>query len=67
MIAEKAGHAIHVLKWFHIMASLSKPIDQVRSEEARQLLRDGYEPVLTKTRWLLLKRQENLTAKLGAS
>ena len=24
---------------------------------------DGYEPVLTKSRWLLLKRPENLTEK----
>jgi len=63
VIAKKAGHAIHVLDRFHIMASLSKAIDQVRAEEARQLKRDGYEPVLTKTRWLLLKRPENLTAK----
>ena len=63
VIAKKAGHAIHVLDRFHIMASLSKAIDQVRAEEARQLNRDGYEPVLTKTRWLLLKRPENLTAK----
>jgi len=63
VIAKKAGHAIHVLDRFHIMASLSKAIDQVRAEEARKLKRDGYEPVLTKTRWLLLKRPENLTAK----
>jgi transposase len=63
VIAKKAGHAIHVLDRFHIMARLSKAIDQVRAEEARQLKRDGYEPVLTKTRWLLLKRPENLTAK----
>lgn len=63
VIAKNAGHAIHVLDRFHIMASLSKSIDKVRAEEARQLKRDGYEPVLSKTRWLLLKRPENLTAK----
>jgi len=63
VIAKKAGHAIHVLDRFHIMASLSKSIDKVRAEEARQLKRDGYEPVLSKTRWLLLKRPENLTEK----
>ena len=63
VIAKKAGHAIHILDRFHIMANLSKAIDQVRAEEARQLMRDGYEPVLTNTRWLLLKRPENLTAK----
>lgn len=63
VIAKKAEHAIHILDRFHIMASLSKAIDQVRAEETRQLKREGYEPVLTKTRWLLLKRPENLTAK----
>lgn len=63
VIAKKAGHATHILDRFHIMASLSKAIDQVRAEEARQLKREGHEPVLTKTRWLLLKRPENLTAK----
>lgn len=63
VIAKKAGHAIHVLDRFHIMANLSKAIDQVRAEDARQLKREGYEPVLTNSRWLLLKRPENLTAK----
>ena len=63
VIAKKAGHAIHILDRFHIMANLSKAIDQVRAEETLQLMQDGYEPVLTNTRWLLLKRPENLTAK----
>lgn len=63
VIAKKAGHAIHILDRFHIMAHLSKAIDEVRAEEARKLQENGYEPVLTKTRWLLLKRPENLTAK----
>ncbi len=31
--------------------------------EARQLREHGYEPVLKHSRWLLLKRPENLTAK----
>jgi transposase len=63
VIAKKAGDAIHVLDRFHIMAQMSKAIDKVRAEEARKLKREGYEPVLTNTRWLLLKRPENLTAK----
>jgi transposase len=63
VIAKKAGHAIHVLDRFHIMANLSKAIDKVRAEETRKLKREGYEPVLTNTRWLLLKRPENLTVK----
>ncbi len=63
VIAKKAGHALHILDRFHIMAQMSKAIDKVRAEEARKLKREGYEPVLTNSRWLLLKRPENLTAK----
>ena len=32
-------------------------------QEPRRMIRDGYEPVLTKSRWCLLQRQENLTDK----
>jgi transposase len=63
VIAKKAGQAIHVLDRFHIMAHLSKALDEVRAGEARELKTKGYEPVLTKTRWLLLKRSENLSEK----
>ncbi len=63
VIAKKAGHAIHVLDRFHIMAQMSKAIDKVRAEETRKLKQEGYEPVLSNTRWLLLKRPENLTVK----
>lgn len=61
VIAEKAGQAVHVLDRFHIMAHMNKAIDQVRAEEARRLKRDGHEPVLKHSRWVLLKRPENLT------
>jgi len=61
VIKKKAGQALHILDRFHIMAHLSKAIDEVRAEEARSLKAKGYEPILTKTRWLLLKRPENLT------
>ncbi len=33
----------------------------MRAAEAKELVRRGYEPVLKKTRWLLLKRPERLT------
>jgi len=61
VIAKKASQAVHVLDRFHIMSMLSKAIDQVRAEEAKQLRTQGYEPVLKGSRWLLLKRPENLT------
>lgn len=63
VIAQKAGQAIHVLDRFHIMALMSKAIDEVRAGEAKALVAKGCEPVLKKTRWLLLKRPENLTDK----
>ena len=63
VIAKQAGHALHILDRFHIIAQLGKAIDQVRTEEARKLKREGYEPLLSATRWLFLKRPEHLTAK----
>ncbi len=61
VIKKKAGQAIHILDRFHIVAKLNKAIDEVRAGEHRQMKKDGYEPVLEKSRWCLLKRQENLT------
>jgi transposase len=63
VIAEQLPHAIHVLDRFHIMKKMNEGIDTVRREEAEQLKRDGYEPVLKNSRWCLLKRRENLTEK----
>jgi transposase len=63
VIAKKATHAVHVLDRFHITSNLSKAIDEVRAQEVKALKAAGYEPILTRARWLLLKRPENLTAK----
>jgi len=41
---------------------MNKAIDEVRADEARRMTRDGYEPVLKKSRWCLLARRENLTS-----
>jgi transposase len=65
VVAKKAGHALHILDRFHIMAQMSKAIDEVRAQEARTLKSQGQGEVLSKTRWLLLKRPENLTANQG--
>jgi transposase len=61
LIAKHCGNALNILDRFHVVAKLNKAIDEVRASEARQLVRDGYEPVLVKSRWCLLKRPENLT------
>ena len=63
VIAQKAAGAIHVLDRFHIMSHMNKAIDEVRAKEARELKAKGYEPILTHSRWCLLKRPENLTEK----
>ncbi len=63
VIAKKAGHAIHVLDRFHIMVHFGKALNEVRASEVRELNAKGYEAILTKSRWLLLKRPENLTEK----
>jgi transposase len=63
VIAERLGQALHVLDRFHVMQKFNKALDEVRAEEARQLKRDGFEPVLKNSRWCLLKRPENRTDK----
>jgi transposase len=63
VIREQLGHAVHVLDRFHVMQQFGKALDEIRAEEAKKLVRDGYEPVLKKSRWCLLKRPENLTDK----
>ncbi len=67
VIAKKVPDALHVLDRFHIMQKFGKAIDQVRASEVKQLEADGYEPILTGSRWLLLKRPENLSEKQEVS
>jgi transposase len=61
VIRERCSQAIHILDRFHIVAKMNAALDQVRAAEARRLAQDGYEPVLKKTRWCVLKRKTNLT------
>lgn len=63
VIAERLSDAVHVLDRFHVMQRFGKALDEIRAEEAKRLRRDGYEPVLRRSRWCLLKRPENLTEK----
>jgi transposase len=63
VIAERLGGAVHVLDRFHVMQRFGKALDEIRAEEAKRLKRDGYEPVLRRSRWCFLKRPENLTDK----
>jgi transposase len=63
VIREKCSDALHILDRFHIVAKMNQALDDVRAEEARHMKQEGLHPVLKKSRWLLLKRQENLTNK----
>ena len=63
LIARHCPQALNILDRFHLVAKLNKALDEVRASEARRMLREGYEPVLKKKRWCLLKRPENLTDK----
>jgi transposase len=61
VVAKKAGHALHILDRFHIAKHMSDAIDQVRRAEVRSLRQRGRQPLLTKARWVLLKRREHQT------
>jgi transposase len=61
VIREKCGQALHILDRFHIVAKMNKALDDVRATEARKLQAAGQRMILHKTRWCLLKREENLT------
>jgi transposase len=63
VVAQKAALAVHILDRFHIMSHMNKAIDEVRAKEARELRARGHAPVLTHTRWLLLRRPEKLTGR----
>jgi len=63
VIAKKATNALHILDRYHIVANINKAIDKVRPSEVKELKSKGLEPVLKGSRWWLLKRPENLTAK----
>ncbi|MDO8271248.1 MAG: ISL3 family transposase [Gammaproteobacteria bacterium] len=61
VIRERCSNALNILDRFHIVAKINGALDEVRAVEARRLVQDGIEPVLKKSRWCILKRQENLT------
>jgi len=61
VIAEKAPEAINILDRFHVMRHMNKAIDDIRAKEVKSLRARGKEPVLTGSRWCLLKRPARLT------
>ena len=63
VIREKCSEALHILDRFHIVAKMNKALDEVRAGESRRIAQEGRVPVLKHSRWLLLKREENLKAE----
>ena len=63
LIAKHCTNALNILDRFHVVAKMNLAVDEVRAGETRRLVQDGYEPVLKKSRWCLLKRRANLTDK----
>ncbi len=61
LIEKHCTNALNILDRFHVVAKLNKSLDEVRASEAKKMVHDGYEPVLKKSRWCLLKKPENLT------
>src|SRR5205085_10724528 len=59
VIREKCSEALPILDRFHIVAKMNKALDEVRAGESRRMASEGRTPLLKKSRWLLLKREEN--------
>src|SRR5213078_2182202 len=60
VIREKCAEALHILDRFHIVAKMNRALDEIRAGESRRIASEGGVPLLKKSRWLLLKREENL-------
>lgn len=61
VIRLRAAKAVQILDRFHIASMINKAIDRIRAEEVRELRKNGRTAVLTNSRWLFLKRSENLS------
>lgn len=63
VIRERIPDAMNILDRFHIVQKLNKALDKVRASETKRLSQEGYEAVLTHTKYCFLKNKENLTPK----
>jgi transposase len=61
VIARNAPKALNILDRFHIVGHMNDAVNEVRVTEVRELKAKGQHAFLSKTRWCLLKRVENLT------
>ena len=56
VIAQKAGHALHILDRFHIVQHLNQAVDEVRRAESARLRGKPLAAKLKKMRWKLLRK-----------
>ena len=63
VIAKKAPQALNILDRFHIMCKFNVAIDEIRRNEVKQFKEANQQNILERSRWLLLKRPENLAEK----
>ena len=61
VIERKASQALNILDRFHIKKHMNNAVDKARRQESAFLENNGYEPILKKSRWALLKNPENRT------
>ena len=66
MIQKKCVNALNILDRFHIAKKFNEAVDQVRRNEVNELKDAGHENVLEKSKYILLKRPENLSDKQSA-
>lgn len=59
VIKRKLSNAVHILDRFHVAQYLNKAVDETRRQEMAQLKRDGFQAILEKSRWCLLKNKKN--------
>ncbi|MCK5158716.1 MAG: ISL3 family transposase [Candidatus Heimdallarchaeota archaeon] len=59
VIKRKAKDVVHILDRFHIMKYLNAAVDKTRRQETAQLIQDGYEPILVKSKYCWLKNKCN--------
>ena len=52
---------------FHVVAKMNLALDDVRAAEARRMTQDGYEPLLKKSHWCLLKWATREPHRLAAA
>jgi transposase len=61
IVAQYVQQGLNILDRFHIMKHMNEALDKVRNQEIKSLKAKGKEPVLSGSKWCLLKKPENLT------